>query len=225
MKEDSKVSEAWRKRGRDNMRTSGMLFFLALAQELREYYFEQMADCSRRWDAMHWWGRTSLTKIDNVLASDKVSRSMRALWHHVFRDGGLPQVETSQGLAFCMRLLFLEDVCLGMLTERELEVPTEDGSLRGAVERLLSVPNYRTVEAYLTAVTTKVWQYIGPDWLMARLTMWEDAVEVPAEAVPTNFEKSLVWLRSVINDILYDGQATGPEKAHRLRVVYADCLK
>lgn len=207
------------------MRTSGYVFFIALARVLRGYYFVPMSDCSRYWDNEHRWVRRSLTRVDNVLSSDKISKTMRKLWDELFVWGRLPTIEASQGLGVCMRLCFLEDVCRDILQEMGQGDEVEDASLSQSVERFLGEYSRRSVQRYLSAITTKAWKYLAPDWLMARLQLDAGMVSMPSDDVPANYAQALGKMEDDILSILSDEKLSGVRRGCDLAELYRACFR
>ncbi len=209
----------WRK-SHDVSRTERWVFVLALARVARCRYDDKLMECSREYD-LEWYSG-SLTKIDNVLTSEKISKTMKEIWNTLFQKGFFPDIPNSQGLGVCLRLLFLEDIARSLL---RVELPEQSRCFVDAIMKKMTLHYRKSMNALIEGMTTKAWKYIGADWLMEKIGLANKYIDIPPALIPENYARSVEDTEKLLSEMLL-AQPLQPNltTARRLVDVFNACL-
>lgn len=209
----------WRK-SYDVTRTERWVFVLALARVARCRYDDELMECSREND-LEWYSQ-SLTKIDNVLTSEKISKTMREIWATLFQKGYFPDIPNSQGLGVSLRLLFLEDIARSFL---RVELPDQSRCFVDAIMKKMTLYYRKSMNALIEGMTTKAWKYIGADWLMEKIGLTSNYLDIPPAAIPENYARSVQDTEKLLSEMLL-AQPSQPNltTSRRLVDVFNACL-
>lgn len=197
------------------------VFVIALARVARKRYDFNMLQCSRYHDSA--WYAVGLTKIDNILTSDKISKTMKAIWTTLFHKGFFKNVDDSQGLGICLRLLFLEDVASSFLRP---DLHDDGINLRERTSRELTAHYCKYLNTQIEGISTRVWKYSGADWLMHRVGLCKNTVSVFNPSISENYSTQVEIFEQQLTDLLLDKPERENRKtANRLLAIYQSCLQ
>ena len=197
------------------------VFVIALARVARKRYDYNMLQCSRYHDSA--WYAVGLTKIDNVLTSEKISKTMKAIWATLIRKGFFQNIDDSQGLGICLRLLFLEDVASNFLRP---DLYFDGIDLRKRTTRELTTHYCKYLNTQIEGISTRVWKYSGADWLMHRVGLCKNAGRIFNSSIPEDYSMQVDIYEQQLTDLLLDKPARENSKTvNRLLAIYKSCLK